>query len=140
MLETNINVNEIPENAQQDIMEQSITEKPPQFPFLFRRLGEFLMVSIICSIPFALMYQFGFSKTTDWAYKIMGVSLAAFIIINVYLLRAFYYSMGNRKVYYNVNVVAYTLFALINLIILKTIHYRHFTHICSCRQKLQIYC
>lgn len=119
VLEPNVNINETTENTQQnDIVDQFIDEKAPQFPFLLRRFGEILLISIICSIPFALMYQFGFSKTTDWAYKIMGTSLAAFIIINIYLLRAFYYSMGNRKVYYNVNIVAYMMFAIVNIVML----------------------
>lgn len=90
-------------------------QKPPKFPFLFRRFAEFLIISILCSIPFALIYQFGFTKSTSWAYKIMGVSFAAYVIANAYLLRAFFYSMGNKIVYFNVNVCAYAIYAVVNI-------------------------
>lgn len=91
-------------------------QKPPQFPFLLRRMLEFLLASVICSVPIALLYGIGIIPKSDyWGIRIMGISLFAFVAINIYLLRAFYYSMGNKKIYYNVNITAYTLFAIINL-------------------------
>ncbi len=106
----------IPQNA--DVPFSDI-QKPPQFPFFFRRLIEILITSVICSAPIALLYGIGIlSKSDYWAIRIMGISIIAFIALNIYLLRAFYYSMGNRRVYYNVNILSYTIFAIINLAVL----------------------
>ena len=91
-------------------------QKPPQFPFLFRRLLEFLIASVVCSVPIALLYGIGIIPKSDyWGIRIMGISLFAFAAINIYLLRAFYYSMGSKRIYYNVNITSYIIFAAINL-------------------------
>lgn len=91
-------------------------QKPPQFPFLFRRFIEIFITSVICSVPIALLYGVGIlSKSDYWAIRIMSISLFAFVALNIYLLRAFYYSMGNRRIYFNVNLVAYAIFSIINL-------------------------
>lgn len=93
-------------------------EKAPQFPFLFRRFFEFLLSSLVCSVPIALLYGIGVIPKSDyWGLRVMGISLFAFVFINAYLLRAFYYSMGNKRIYYNVNIVGYIIFAVINIAI-----------------------
>lgn len=120
-MDTNTNMHENTEVQQQvtdQNSEQLMPEKAPNFPFLFRRFVEFLVVSLLTSIPFALIYHLGFRPTTSWAYRIIGVSLFGFIFINAYLLRAFYYSMGNRKVYFNVNLVAYAIYAALSIAVL----------------------
>ena len=107
------NQSKIPQNA--DVPFSDI-QKAPQFPFLFRRFIEILITSVICSVPIALLYASGIlSKSEFWAIRIIGISLFAFIAINIYLFRAFYYSMGNRRIYFNVNLVSYSLFAIINI-------------------------
>ncbi len=93
-------------------------QKAPRFPFLMRRFLEILVTSIICSVPIALMYQFGFTRAEIWATRVIGASLVAFVLMNAYLLRAFYFSMGNRKIYFSVNIVAYLLFAIFNVALL----------------------
>lgn len=90
-------------------------EKPPRFPFLFRRFLEILIISVLSSLPFAIIYAIGFSKSETWAFRFMGASLAIFTIANIYFFRAFFFSMGNKGVYFNVNITAYTLFAILNL-------------------------
>ena len=94
-------------------------EKPPQFPFLLRRIVEMLVSSIICSLPIAILYAIGILPKTDYiALRIMGLSLFAYVIMSGYLLRAFFYSMGNRNIYFNVNILGYIIFTAINIIIL----------------------
>lgn len=108
-------------SVQKDIQENVNTsteqnpQKIPKFPFLMRRFFEILAVSVICSLPIALIYQFGFTRAEIWATRLMGTSLVAFILINAYLLRAFYFSMGNRKIYFSVNAVAYVMFSILNI-------------------------
>ena len=94
---------------------QNSTKKPPKFPFLIRRFIEILAASIICSIPIALLYQFGFTRAEIWATRLMGTSLVAFILLNAYLLRAFFFSMGSRKIYFSVNAIAYLMFSVVNI-------------------------
>ncbi|MBP3361936.1 MAG: hypothetical protein J6N52_13850 [Clostridia bacterium] len=93
-------------------------EKAPRFPFLFRRFLEILLISVVSSLPFAIIYALGFSKSETWAFRFMGASLIIFTFTNIYFFRAFFYSMGNKSVYFNVNVTAYTLFAILNLAVL----------------------
>lgn len=91
---------------------------PPKFPFLIRRTIEFFVVSLISSLPFAILYAFGISNSESLAFKLMGASFAIFILANIYFLRVFYYSMGNRRVYFNVNITSYLIFAAVNIILL----------------------
>lgn len=107
---------EIQENTNDSI--QQNPQKIPKFPFLLRRFAEILAASIICSFPISLLYQLGFTRAEIWATRIMGASLVAFILINAYLLRAFYFSMGNRKIYFSVNALAYLMFSVINVVAL----------------------
>lgn len=93
-------------------------EKAPKFPFLLRRIAEILIISVLSSLPFAILYALGFSNSESWAFRFMGASLAIFTIANIYFFRVFYYSMGNRRIYYNVNVTAYLIFAAINVLFL----------------------
>ena len=119
LLSTKINTEpekEIQENTNDSI--QQDPQKIPRFPFLLRRFGEILAVSIICSLPISLIYQLGFTRAEIWATRLMGTSLVAFVLINAYLLRAFYFSMGNRKIYFSVNALAYLMFSVINVVIL----------------------
>ena len=110
---------EIPKMPQNADAPFSDIQKPPQFPFLFRRLMEILITSLLCSVPIALLYGMGtLSKSDFWAIRIMGISIFAFIALNIYFLRAFYYSMGNRRIYFNVNILSYTIFAIINIAVL----------------------
>ena len=97
-------------------------EKAPKFPFLLRRVIEILLISFVSSIPFAILYAIGFSNSESWAFKFMGASLAIFIIANIYFFRVFYYSMGNKRVYFNVNITAYLIFAAINIAFLLLFH------------------
>jgi len=110
-------------NHGSNVMDQNgnvieFNQKEPKFPFLLRRFLEFFMISIICSVPFSLLYAFGFPKSETWAYRIMGLALIAFSFTNIYFLRAFFYGMGNLKVYFKVNLLAYTIFAALNIIVL----------------------
>lgn len=107
------------------------SNKAPKFPFLLRRLIEILSVSVICSVPIALIYQFGFTRSDVWASRLTGVSLIAFVLINAYLLRAFFFSMGNKKIYFSVNAVAYVIFAIINITILTIFGDNQFTSLHS---------
>ena len=47
--------------------------KEPKFPFLFRRFLEFFMISVICSVPFSILYAiFGFLNCEVWNYRSEG--------------------------------------------------------------------
>lgn len=122
------NINEIQGNNNMFAQNQ---KKAPKFPFLFRRLIEILAVSTICSVPIALLYQFGFTRSDVWASRLTGVSLIAFVLINAYLLRAFFFSMGNKKIYFSVNALAYIIFAAINITILIIFGDKQFTSLHS---------
>ena len=91
---------------------------PPTLPFLGRRFVEILLSSVVCSLPLALLFQIKYFTYLDWAFKIIIFSMIAFILLNVYLLRAFYYSMGSKKVYFSVNFVAYAIYAIVSGVIL----------------------
>lgn len=108
--------NEIPQEINTSTEKNS--QKIPRFPFLIRRFVELFAVSVICSLPVALIYQFGFTRSEIWAARLIGTSLVAFILINAYLLRAFFFSMGSRKIYFSVNALAYFMFSILNIVTL----------------------
>lgn len=90
-------------------------EKAPKFPYLFRRLIEILTISIIASLPFEALRYYKASTSIVWGMRLTFLSMLIFIILNIYVNRVFFYSMGNKKIYFRVNTIAYTLFAALNV-------------------------
>ncbi len=90
-------------------------EKAPKFPYLFRRLIETLIISIIASLPFEVLRYYKASSSITWGMRLTFLSVFVFIILNIYVNRVFFYSMGNKKIYFRVNIIAYTLFAALNV-------------------------
>lgn len=90
-------------------------EKAPKFPYLFRRLMEILIISIIVSLPLEALRFYKAASSIAWGMRLTFLSIFLFIILNIYVNRVFFYSMGNKKIYFRVNIIAYTLFAALNV-------------------------
>ncbi len=101
-----------------ELPDKTTAVKPPQFPFLLRRFAEMLALAVICSAPVSLAYLLGLPRTVSLAYKVMGLSAAAFVLANIYFLRAFFYSMGNKYIYFKVNLTAYAMFTVLHFAVL----------------------
>ena len=91
-------------------------EKAPLFPFFFRRFFEFLLTSLVISVPLEALRYFKAPTSDVWGIRLSFAACVLFVILNIYLFRVFFFSIGNKKVYFRVNILAYTLFAAINML------------------------
>ena len=94
-------------------------EKAPPLPFMFRRLLEFILPSVLLSLPLETLRYIKAPDAILWGARLSSFSLMIFVIVNIYLYRVFFFSIGNRKVYFRVNIVSYTIFAFITLVFLN---------------------
>lgn len=81
-------------------------------PFLFRRILETFITSIICSAPFVMLIEIKFIPPTRIAQFFAILLVAAlFLYINIRLLRFHITHVQNKAAFYRVNILVFFLYA-----------------------------
>ncbi len=88
--------------------------KKGKLPFWGRRLLEFLVINLICSVPIAALDLIGFIPIRSF-YWGAGFSGLAFLVLNIVCLRDYILFVGSVKTYLQVNYFTYLVYALVSL-------------------------
>lgn len=87
--------------------------------FLIRkRFFETLIMSLICSAPLMILTKSGLLyPTAPVTFGVIMLSYLAFMTANVYVLHEFYMGIREKKPYFIINMVSYTLYAALSIIL-----------------------